>query len=202
MKMNKKMIRPMILVLVVAMVCCGCAKTQPVPNGSVANDPGTSSSLMLSHAVLELSLDGAVGHLYPLHAEENAALEWFVEDNSVVEVSGGRITPMTEGTTVVTCTDGSNTASCTVIVRDVDVADYELKFSVNALSAKMGTSGEVEYTYTGPGAVAVFSSDPSVLRVENGRWEAIATGTAFITCTDGMKHTQCCITITEIGPES
>ena len=195
MKIN--MIRTLILVLIAATVCCGCAQTQPVLGSSVANDPGASSDLLLSHAALELSLDGAMGCLYPFHAEDNATLEWFTEDSAVATVSGGHLTPLSEGTTVVTCTDGVNTASCTVTVRAEEFADYTLRVSDNALFTEVGNSGKVEYSYTGPGAVAIFSSDPSVLRVENGRWEAVAAGTAYITCTDGMKHTQCRVTVTD-----
>ncbi len=195
--MKIDMIRTLILVLVAAMVCCGCAHTQSAPNGSVANDPVASSDLMLSHAALVLPLDGAMGCLYPFHAEDNAALEWFTEDSAVVEVSGGRLTPVSEGTTVVTCTDGVNSAVCTVTVRDTAAVDYGLQLSDRELSAEAGDSGKVDYTHTGSGAVVVFSSDPSVLRVENGRWEAVAAGTAYITCTDGMTHTQCRVTVTD-----
>ena len=200
MKKNKNLIRTLSLVLAIALVCCGCAQTQPASNSSVANDPGASSELMLSHAVLELTLDGPMGCLYPFHAEDRAALEWSVEDSTIVEVTGGRLTPLSEGTTVVTCTDGVQTASCTVIVCAEKAADYALRIAVNELSAEAGTTGKVEYTYTGPGAVVVFSSDPSILRVENGRWVAVAAGTAYITCTDGMVHSQGKVTVTPADP--
>lgn len=198
--MKKNMIRTLSLVLAIAMVCCGCAQTQPASNSSVANDPGASSELMLSHAVLELTLDGPMGCLYPFHAEDSAALEWSVEDSAIVAVTGGRLSPLSVGTTVVTCTDGVQTASCTVIVRREKAADYALQIAANELSAEVGTTGEVEYTYTGPGAVTVFSSDPSVLRVENGRWVAVSAGTAHITCTDGMVHSQGKFTVTAANP--
>ena len=197
--MNKNLIRTLSLVLAIALVCCGCAQTQP-SNSSVANDPSASSELMLSHAVLELTLDGPTGCLYPFHAEDSDVLEWSVEDSTVVEVTNGFLTPLSEGTTVVTCTDGVQTASCTVTVRAEKATDYVLRLSANELSAVVGTSGQVEYTYTGPGAVTVFSSDPSVLQVENGRWEAVSAGTAYITCTDGVVHSQGIVTVTAADP--
>ena len=89
------------------------------------------------------------------------------------------------------------TASCTVTIRDTALPDYTLKIADNELSVAVGESGKVEYTYTGSGAVGVFSSHPEILRVENGRWEAVAAGTAFITVSDGLMHTQCCVTVTE-----
>ena len=137
------------------------------------------------------------GRLYAFHAADPAALEWSTDDSTVVNVSGGLITPVSVGTATVTCTDGVNTASCTVTIRDTAFPDYTLKIADNELTVALGDSGKVEYTYTGSGAVAVFSSHPEILRLENGRWEAVAAGTAFITVSDGLMHTQCCVTVTE-----
>lgn len=193
--MRKNMIFAVIMILVAAMLCCGCSQSSS--NGPVANDPGDSSELMLSHAALELPLENARGRLYAFHAADPAALEWSTDDSTVVNVSGGLITPVSVGTATVTCTDGVNTASCTVTIRDTAFPDYTLKIADNELSVALGDSGRVEYTYTGSGAVAVFSSHPEILRLENGRWEAVAAGTAFITVSDGLMHTQCCVTVTE-----
>lgn len=198
MKMNKKMICAVIL-LIAALLCCGCAQTQPSANGSVAGEQGTSAALALSHTALEVPLDSGMGQLCAFGAEDPAALEWFTEDSSVALVSSGRVTPVAEGSTVISCTDGVNTASCVVTVRRVPDLNYILQMPANQLSVNVGDTGKVEYTYTGPGAVAVFSSNPGVLRVENGRWEAVAAGTAVITCTDGIKMTQCVVTVVESG---
>ena len=193
--MRKNMIFAVIMILVAAMLCCGCSQFSS--NGPVANDPGDSSALMLSHAALELPLENARGRLYAFHVADPAALEWSTDDSTVVNVSGGLITPVSVGTATVTCTDGVNTASCTVTIRDTAFPDYTLKIADNELSVALGDSGRVEYTYTGSGAVDVFSSHPEILRLENGRWEAVAAGTAFITVSDGLMHTQCCVTVTE-----
>lgn len=200
--MNKKTFAAMLALLMIAAVCCACAQAQPATNGSVANDQGTSSDLALSHVVLELPLDNTIGQLYPIHADNFAELEWFTEDRSVAEVSHGRVTPVAEGTTVITCTDGVNTASCRVTICGTADKDYTLRMPANQLSVNVGSTGRVEYTYTGPGAVAVFSSNPGVLRMEDGRWEAVAAGTANITCTDGVKTSQCLVTITDSGSET
>lgn len=193
--MKKNMIFAVMMMLVAAMLCCGCS--QSAANGPVANDPGDSSGLMLSHAALELPLGNTRGMLHAFHAADPAALEWSTDNSAVVNVSGGLITPVSEGTATVICTDGVNTASCTVTIVDTAFPDYTLKLVDRELSMAVGDSGKVEYTYTGPGAVAVFSSHPEVLRVENGRWEAVAAGTAFITVSDGLLHAQCRITVTE-----
>ena len=193
--MRKNMIFAVIMILVAAMLCCGCSQISS--NGPVANAPGDSSALMLSQAALELPLENASGRRYAFHAADPAALEWSTDDSTVVNVSGGLITPVSVGTATVTCTAGVNTASCTVPIRDTAFPDYTLKLADNELSVALGDSGKVEYTYTGSGAVAVFSSHPEILRLENGRWEAVAAGTAFITVSDGLMHTQCCVTVTE-----
>ena len=194
MRKNKNMIFAVMMMLVAAMLC-GCS--QSAANGPVANDPGDSSELMLSHAALELPLENARGTIFPFHASDPAALEWSTDNSAVVAVSSGLITPVSVGSATVTCTDGVNTAGCTVIVRDIAFPDCTLKVSDNELSVAVGDSGKVDYTYSGTGAVAVFSTHPDILRVENGLWEAVAAGTAFITCTDGLIHTQCRVTVTE-----
>lgn len=199
MKKMNKMIICAVMLLIAAMLCCGCAQTQPAANGSVAGEQGGSAALTLSHTVLELPLNGAIGQLHAFGAEDFDALEWFAEDSSVALVSGGRVTPMAEGSTVIHCTDGDHTASCVVTVSRTADMDYVLRLSAKQLSVNEGDAGRVEYTYTGPGAVAVFSSNPGVLRVENGCWKAIADGTAVITCTDGIKMTQCVVTVVESG---
>ena len=195
---NKKMICAAIALMIVATVCCACKPTTPVvKNSSVACDPGASSVLTLSHSTLELPLDGTLGKLYPFHTDNPLELQWRTEDSSVAEVSMGIITPVSAGTTVVTCTDGVNTASCTIVVNaDIDT-DYSLQLPNNALSIAVGDTGEVAYTYTGLGAITVFSNNPQILQVENGCYKAVSTGTAVITCTDGIMHTQCVVTVTE-----
>ena len=200
---NKKMICAVIALVIVATVCCACKPTTPVvKNSSVACDPGASSVLTLSHSTLELPLDGALGKLYPFHTDNPLELQWRTEDSSVAEVSMGIITPVSAGTTVVTCTDGVNTASCTVIVDANMGIDYSLWLPSNALPVAVGDTGTVDYTYTGSGAITVFSNDPQVLQVENGCYKAVSAGTAVITCTDGIRHTQCVVTVTESSPSA
>lgn len=196
MKKNKFMLFALMLLIVA--LCCGCTQTQPASNGSLANDPGSSSTLTLSHSALELPLHNARGVLYHFNAADSAVLEWSSDDPSVVDVlSIGHLIPVSEGTARVTCTDGVNTASCLVTIRDVEYPDYAMRISDKEISAQVGDSGSVEYTYAGPGSVAVFSSHPEILRVENGQWEAVAAGSAYITCTDGLKHSQCRVTVTD-----
>ena len=78
--------------------------------------------------------------------------------------------------------------------------DYVLRQHTNELEVCVGDTGDVEYTYTGTGSLEIFSSNTEVLLVENGRWEAVAAGTAVITCTDGVRNSQCLVTVTEAAP--
>lgn len=80
--------------------------------------------------------------------------------------------------------------------------DYVLRQQTNELEVCVGDTGDVEYTYTGTGAVEIFSSNTEVLKVADGRWEAVAAGTAVITCTDGVRNSQCLVTVTEAAPEA
>lgn len=194
--MNKKIFSAVIALVVVAVLCCACNDTAPaVRNSSVATDQGASNVLALSHSTLELPLSGALGTLYGFHADNPLELQWHTEDSSVAEVSKGIITPVAAGTTVITCTDGVNTASCTIIVNANMGVDYTLYLSNKTQTLPVGDNGKVEYTYTGPGAVTVFSNDPQVLQVENGCYKALSPGTAVITCTDGIYHTQCTVIV-------
>lgn len=201
--MNKKIFSAVIALVMVAVLCCACNATAPaVKNSSVANDPGASSALSLSHSTLVLPSDEVLGKVFPYHTEDPLALEWHTQDSSVAEVSLGLITPVSPGTTEISCTDGVNTARCTVIVTaDMDT-EYTLRMSDNAPTVAAGDTGKVEYTYTGPGAVAVFSNNPQVVQVENGCYTAVSPGTAVITCTDGIYHTQCVVTVTESSPSA
>ena len=200
---NKKLIFAVIALVIVATACCACTPApSAVKNSELACDPGASSVLTLSHSTLELPLDGALGTLYAFHADDPLALQWHIADSSVAEISKGIITPVSVGTTVVTCTDGVNTASCTIIVNaDMDT-DYSLHLPHRALALAVGDTGKVDYTYTGSGAIAVFSNNPQVLQVENGCYKAVSAGTAVITCADGIMHTQCVVTVTESSPSA
>ena len=78
--------------------------------------------------------------------------------------------------------------------------DYVLRQQTNELAVCVGDTGDVEYTYTGTGTVEILSSNTEVLQVEDGRWVAVAAGTAVITCTDGVRNSQCLVTVTEAAP--
>ncbi len=199
--MNKQISGAVIALVMAAILCCACHPTAPaVKNSAVANDPGAASTLSLSHSTLVLPLDEALGTVYAFHTETPLDLQWNTEDSSVAEVSMGMITPVAPGTTVISCTDGVSTARCTVVVSAGMDIDYTLRMPNKTLTIAAGGSGKVEYTYTGPGAVAVFSSNPQILQVENGCYTAVSPGTAVITCTDGIYHSQCVVTVTESSP--
>ena len=82
----------------------------------------------------------------------------------------------------------------------VSPADYTLRIFAQTLTVMPGDSGKVEFTYTGPGTVRVYSSNPQIVVVENGCYRAVAPGTAVITCTDGDRYSQCLVTVTESSP--
>lgn len=201
--MNNKIFGAVIALVMIAVLCCACASTTDAfKNSSVACDPGASSVLTLSHSTLVLPLDGTLGRLYAFHADKPLELQWRTENSAVAEVSMGIITPVSAGTTVVTCTDGVTTASCTVIVNaDMDT-DYSLQLPNRALALAVGDTGEVAYTYTGSGAITMFSNNPQVLQVENGNYTALSPGTAAITCTDGIQNVQCIVTVTKSSPRA
>ena len=75
--------------------------------------------------------------------------------------------------------------------------DYTLKISKNTLSLEVGQIGNLTAEYTGTGTLVWKTSDSSKATVSNGKVTAKAAGTVVITITDGVKSSQCVVTITQ-----
>lgn len=132
-------------------------------------------------------------------------VEWSSSDSGVATVNEkGVVTPVTEGTAVITATsvEGGKTATCAVTVSrvivtgislsktDVTIAPGKATYLTATIAPANATIKTVEWS----------SSNPSVATVaEDGRVEGLALGTAVITATavDGGLAAQCTVTVKE-----
>lgn len=80
--------------------------------------------------------------------------------------------------------------------------DYTLKISRSTLSLDVGQVGNLTCEYTGTGKLTWESSDTSKATVSNGKVTAKAAGTVVITVKDGIKKSQCMVTITKPTAET
>lgn len=154
----------------------------------------------LSQVALVLDMD-TIGKLFPLGFSNEEYLVWTSQDSNVADVRYGRVLPASPGETIITCTDGTNSAQCKVTVTTGKInTNYRLCADADYLNLQIGDSSAAKYTYTGKQPVTVFSNDPQVLQVENGRYTALSEGTAVITVTDGIKQTQCFVKVMGSSP--
>ena len=193
---NKKFFSIIAMVLVVAALFCACGQTvKSQPNGSVAVAYDASCPLQLTHAKLVVPLEGVTPILRVHGNEKGENLQWSSSNPEVVEPRDKWLYSKAVGTAVITCTDGVNTATCEVTVTEEPMGEYVLRVNQVDVSMKTGEVMEGGCTYTGPGAVAVHSSDTGVVAVENGMYKAVAPGCAYITYSDGLRHSQCKIVV-------
>lgn len=139
--------------------------------------------------------------------------------NTVLDHQNGKTEMTTSGETSNTETTGDNSGTGTVPSTTEPTAepttkptteaptelptentvpeDYTLKVSQSTLSLEVGQIGSLTAEYTGTGTLVWTSSNTNVATVSNGKVTAKAAGTAVITVTDGVKKSQCSVTITQ-----
>ncbi len=164
-------------------------------------------------AVEEVTLDKTaltltVGETDMLNATVTPAVApvvWKSSDDGVVTVSGGKITAVGEGNTVITATADGKSATCTVTVKakvtevvsvTLSVADAELTegetLQITAsVSPASATENEVSWS----------SSNGAVATVSDGLVTAVAAGTANIIASAGGKTAVCEIAVVAREPE-
>lgn len=127
------------------------------------------------------------------------SIVWDSSNKSVATVSGGTVTALSPGTTVITASTASGlSASCALTVNaaaaslTLDITSAEMHHGdIIALTATLTSSSET---------VLWSSSDTSVAFVENGEVTALALGATTITAyTASGLSAECAITVTE-GP--
>lgn len=153
--------------------------------------PVSSVSLDKTSTTLEVGDEATLtASITPSNAD-NKKVSWSSSNNDVATVNNGTITAVAKGTATITVTteDGSKTATCEVTVKAATKTAVNITdFSVSAASATLvkGNTTTTTVANDQPGWTAAYkysSSNPDVATVDaNGVIEAVAKGTATITC--------------------
>jgi len=140
----------------------------------------------------------------------NKNLRWSSGDSSIAVVtSSGKITAVSQGTTVITVTseDGGAVATCTVTVTEVEYPVNSISLSNTRLKLVLGESWTLSAAISPSNAtdktINWRSSNTNVIRVDNGIVTAVGEGEAKITATSSNNRTATCtVTVTAAGSGS
>nr|WP_320131767.1 Ig-like domain-containing protein [uncultured Holophaga sp.] len=177
----------------------------------VTEDSSTSTAvagITLSPTTLALTTGGSDGVLTPVvlpSFASNKALSWTSSNSAAATVTGGLVTPVAAGSSIITATtlDGSYQATCTVTVTAPTVSVTGVSLDQSSLNLAAGGSDQTLSATVSPSSasnstVTWSSSDTSVATVTNGVVHAVAAGTATITVTtaDGGYQATCAVMVT------
>lgn len=166
---------------------------------------GPVRSVALSENSIEMSVGGAAyeldAQIKPLYAFDKNVV-WTSSDESVAAVSqNGIVTPVGEGTAVITAANGEIKDECTVNVTPYTAAE---SISLNAteitlpeLDSVYSLTAEVLPENASDKSVIWESSNTEVAAVNGGAVTAVGEGTAVITAktADGKSSAQCSVTV-------
>lgn len=126
-------------------------------------------------------------------------LTWSSSNTDVAIVStSGVVTPVNDGTAIITATCGDYSATCTITVSGVTVECTGISLDYTELTITDYAQHDVTATITPDGCtqeVSWESSDTNVVTVTGGHITAIASGTATVTATCGSYSATCAITV-------
>ena len=136
----------------------------------------------------------------------NKAVLWQSLDSSVALVNNGRVTGVSEGSTVITvlCASSTAAATATCVVNVIDGAVTGLTFNKSEHSMYIGDTYTLIPTVLPEHAkdktVIWQSSDESVATVANGVVTAVNEGEVTITGRAGEAEASCTFTISDPNP--
>ena len=159
-------------------------------------------SITISESTLSLTLASAATQLTATYSPEDATsteLTWSVDKEDIATVSStGVVTPVGEGTAIVTVANGSVKATCTVTVSAVEITAVTLDLST--LTFTMGDDAQTLTATVEPENATVktvtwSTDDKDVATVTNGVVTPVGVGTCTITATAGGKTATCEVTV-------
>ena len=177
-----------------ALALCSCGQTK---NEVV--------SLSVSPSTLELT----VGQSSSLSATINpatstAGITWSSSAPAIATVSGGTVTGVSEGTSVITASAGGRNATCSVTVKKATVFPTGVTLEEASLTLDIGESrtlkAEVSPSDATDKTLTWHSSDTKVATVSEGTVKGLSAGTATITVAtvNNMKAT-CTVSVNDSG---
>ena len=161
----------------------------------------TKSEILLDtgyYEVLEYSLEPGLN---------SSDIVWKSSNESVAIVENGKVTAISNGSTIITATINGNSTTCKVIVNSNYISVTGINLNTNNLSVIKGTTATLTYTITPSNATnknaTWTSSDESVATVENGKITAKKIGTTIITVSSFGYRATCKVTVVDtIGLKS
>ena len=166
----------------------------PPATCNVTVSPNDPAGVAVYPKDLELA-PGQTGQLSATVSPEtaNQAVTWRTANSAIATVSDtGLVTGVAAGETTITATsvDGGKEASCAVTVQGIVLND-------TSITIKERGNYTLNYTIYGPSiknnTVTWTSSEPSIVRVQNGYLYGLAEGTATITAkVEGVTYTATC----------
>lgn len=147
----------------------------------------------------------SVASTTPENADKDYSISWISNREDVVTVSGGMLTALKEGSTVITArltsAAGTFERTCTVTVNAATEKLTGITVEPAGMNLKAGETGVIQVTPVPVGASLgekIYSStNTSVAEVDKtGRVTAKKSGTAVITITAGGFTKQCTVTVT------
>lgn len=133
-------------------------------------------------------------------ASPGVAVVWASANPAVATVAGGTVKAVAAGSTVITASYGSVSASCSISVvkKPQPLPDPEVRLDINERSLLVGEGFTLTATANIAGVEITWSSSNSgVASVANGRVTAVAAGSADIRAAYGTAYAVCRVTVTE-----
>ena len=141
----------------------------------------------------------------PIDTTDDKTIEWTSLNTRIATVVDGVVTGRKAGTVTIVATVGGKSATCDVIVKEIELED--IKLNISEAEVKKGNSLKMELEYipentTVEKNVTWKSSDENVAVVdENGIVTALEPGSAKITAIVGGKSASAIITVPEVHLE-
>ncbi len=145
----------------------------------------------------------------PADTTDSKEISWTSDDASVATVTSGKVTAVGKGTTKITATCGSYTATCSVTVIEKEVTPVPsekpltgITLNKDSLELEKGATETLTVSYspadtTDSKDVTWTSNDESIATVSDGTVTAVGKGTATITAKVGNYEASCSVTVTE-----
>ena len=173
---------------------------------SVTVNPVEVTSIALNNDKLSL----IIGNSYQLTATvfpnnaTNKTIVWSSSNNSIATVDNGKVTGKALGTATITAQSGNVKAECSVTINPVEVTSITLNKTTLSLTA--GETFDLIATVLPNNAtdktVTWYSSNNSIVTVDNGKVKALAKGTATVTAKAGNMQANCSVTVNYIEATS
>ncbi len=172
-----------------------CDVTVLAPITSISLDKTATTIIKGQTDTLNISVE-------PVDTTDNIVANWTSSNDDIATVENGVVTAKGAGTTTITVSIGSKTATCEVTVIDIELED--IKLDVENAEINKGYSRKLEVKYIPENTtidknVIWTSSDETVAIVNNeGIVTALKPGKAVITAKVGEKTKSAVITVPEV----